>query len=293
MNLFKELFGNMENLLNVFLTFDYSKLLLSFLFISVMYLIHFAFVTFKYKRILEKTFIEIKKINIEATLVNKRKHWLRVYFIIFLFVSFLVISKDNLNLVLPLLSALAVISILSLKEQLNNIFLGILFKSTISTTIYEGMMFYFRDKPNEVCKICKVNLFKTIYKNDRTGRLHSIENKFLNESNILHKVLRNLDYVEYKYIIKSDYDIEKYIEINKVLLEKYILSINEDYNKDLKENIFDLKFKFNSAPYLKPFYMINLEYKNKDEIQILIELTTYDYDYDNYLEDYLKYKPKI
>lgn len=293
MNLFKELFGNMENLLNVFLTFDYSKLLLSFLFISVIYLIHFAFVTFKYKRILEKTFIEIKKINIEATLVNKRKHWLRVYFIIFLFVSFLVISKDNLNLVLPLLSALAVISILSLKEQLNNIFLGVLFKSTISTTIYEGMMFYFRDKPNEVCKICKVNLFKTIYKNDRTGRLHSIENKFLNESNILHKVLRSLDYVEYKYIIKSDYDIEKYIEINKMLLEKYILSINEDYNKDLKENIFDLKFKFNSAPYLKPFYTINLEYKNKDEIQILIELTTYNYDYDNYLEDYLKYKPKI
>lgn len=200
--------------------------------------------------------------------------------------------KDNLNIILPVVTAVIVLFIISLKEQLNNIFLGILFKSSISTTIHEGMYFYFKETPNEVCKIVKVNLFKTIYKNEKTGKLLSIENKQLNEMKLVHKVLKNLDYIQFNFIVKNDYDLDRYIKKLKVKLEDYINSSNVEI-KELKENIFILKEKYNSVPYLKPFYEIDIKYTSKEEISIFLNITIYNYNYDNYLEDFLYFRPKL
>lgn len=291
MGILQDLFKNIEMLFLSLHTLDYSKLILFLGTFILIYLIHFLFLNRKYKKQINKANVELKRINLEATLSTKKQNLFYFYFYSFLFVSFLYLMKDNLAIILPILSAVTIIFILSLKEQLNNIFLGILYKSSITTTIYEGMLFYFKEHPNDICKIVKVNLFKSIYKNERTGRLHSIENKNLNNENLMHKVLDDLDYVEFSYILKYDDDIEKYISKTKEKLDDYLSGINFNLS-NLKNNIFQIKMKYNSAPYLKPFYDINLSYKSKDEIIVVISLTTYNYNYDDYLEDFLKYRPK-
>ena len=179
-----------------------------------------------------------------------------------------------------------------MKEQLNNMFLGFSYKSAISTTIYEGMEFYFKNKPNEICKVTKVNLFKTIYKNEMSGQLFSLENKALNELEIIHKVVKDLDYVEFKYIVKSDYPFEEYVKETKEKLNNYINIIEVDF-KTLRETILSLKSNYNSTPFLKPFYKIDIEFDTKEDVIIKLKLTTYKYNYNNYLDDFLKFRPKV
>lgn len=291
MNIIKNLFTDLENLLNLLNNFDYTKLLLLTIILAIIYLINIILVNKYYKPRINKTKIELKKINLEATLNNKRQYLLKIYLILFLFISFFIIFKNNLTVIIPILSALILISLFSMKEQLNNIFLGLSYKSSISTTIYEGMEFYFKEKPNEVCKVTKVNLFKTIYKNQITGQLFSIENRVLNEIEIIHKVIKNLDYIEFKYVVKNDYPLEEYIKETRENLNKYINKVDVDF-KTLRETILSLKSKYNTTPFLKPFYKIDVEFDLKEEVIIKLKLTTYKYNYDRYLDDLLKFRPK-
>ena len=240
---------------------------------------------------INKTQIELKKINLEAKLNIIKINLIKIYLGAFLFISFLIISKNNLTVIIPVLSALILILLFSIKEQLNNIFLGLAFKSSILTTIYEGMEFYFKDKPNETCKITKINLFKSIYKNKMSGQLLSIENKALNEKEIIHKAIPDLDYIEFKYVVGSSYDIENYVEKIKNELTGHINVISVDF-KTLREIVFSLKSKYNTTPSLKPFYSINISSEAKDELIIQIKLTTYQYNYENYLDDFLKFRPR-
>lgn len=291
MNIIKNLFTDLENLLNLLNNFDYTKLLLLTIILAIIYLINIILVNKYYKPRINKTKIELKKINLEATLNNKRQYLLKIYLILFLFISFFIIFKNNLTVIIPILSALILISLFSMKEQLNNIFLGLSYKSSISTTIYEGMEFYFKEKPNEICKVTKVNLFKTIYKNQMTGQLFSLENRVLNEIEIIHKVIKNLDYIEFKYVVKNDYPLEEYIKETRENLNKYINKVDVDF-KTLRETILSLKSKYNTTPFLKPFYKIDVEFDLKEEVIIKLKLTTYKYNYDRYLDDLLKFRPK-
>lgn len=291
MNILKNLFTDLEVLLNFLTGFDYSKLILLVITMLIVYVIHIIVLNKYYKIKINKTKIELKKINLEATLNNKRQYLLKIYFIIFSFISFFIISENNLTVIIPVLSALILISLFSMKEQLNNIFLGLAFKSSVLTTIYEGMEFYFKEKPNEICKITKVNLFKTIYKNEMTGKLFSIENRVLNETEIIHKVVDSLDYIEFKYTVKSDYPLEEYIEKTKVSLSEYVDTVDVDF-KTLRETILSLRSKYNTTPFLKPFYTIDIDFDIKEDVIIKLKLTTYKYNYDNYLEDLLKFRPK-
>lgn len=291
MNIIKNLFTDLENLLNLLNNFDYSKLILLAIILSIVFLINNIILNRYHKPKISRTKIELKKINLEAALNNKRQALFKIYLILFLVISFLIISKNNLTIIIPILSALILVSLFSMKEQLNNMFLGFSYKSSISTTIHEGMEFYFKERPNEVCKITKVNLFKTIYKNEMTGQLLSLENKLLNETEIIHKVIRILDYVEFKYVVRNDYPLEEYIKETKRSLNKYINKIDVDF-KTLRETILSLKLKYNSTPFLKPFYKIDVEFGMKEEITIRLKLTTYKYNYDNYLDDLLKFRPK-
>lgn len=292
MNVIKKLFTDLESLLNLLVDFDYSKLILLAIILSIIYLINNIILNKYYKPGINKTKIELKKINLEAALYKKRKYLLKTYLILFIIISFFVISKNNLSIIIPILSAFILISLFSMKEQLNNMFLGFSYKSAISTTIYEGMEFYFKNKPNEICKVTKVNLFKTIYKNEMSGQLFSLENKALNELEIIHKVVKDLDYVEFKYIVKSDYPFEEYIKETKEKLNNYINIIEVDF-KTLRETILSLKSKYNSTPFLKPFYKIDIEFDTKEDVIIKLKLTTYKYNYNNYLDDFLKFRPKV
>ena len=292
MNVIKKLFTDLESLLNLLVDFDYSKLILLAIILSIIYLINNIILNKYYKPGINKTKIELKKINLEAALYKKRKYLLKTYLILFIIISFFVISKNNLSIIIPILSAFILISLFSMKEQLNNMFLGFSYKSAISTTIYEGMEFYFKNKPNEICKVTKVNLFKTIYKNEMSGQLFSLENKALNELEIIHKVVKDLDYVEFKYIVKSDYPFEEYIKETKEKLNNYINIIEVDF-KTLRETILSLKSKYNSTPFLKPFYKIDIEFDTKEDVIIKLKLTTYKYNYKNYLDDFLKFRPKV
>lgn len=292
MNIIKKLFTDLESLLSLLVDFDYSKLILLAIILSIIYLINNIILNKYYKPGINKTKIELKKINLEAALYKKRKYLLKTYLILFIIISFFVISKNNLSIIIPILSAFILISLFSMKEQLNNMFLGFSYKSAISTTIYEGMEFYFKNKPNEICKVTKVNLFKTIYKNEMSGQLFSLENKALNELEIIHKVVKDLDYVEFKYIVKSDYPFEEYIKETKEKLNNYINIIEVDF-KTLRETILSLKSKYNSTPFLKPFYKIDIEYDTKEDVIIKLKLTTYKYNYNNYLDDFLKFRPKV
>ncbi len=292
MNVIKKLFTDLESLLSLLVDFDYSKLILLAIILSIIYLINNIILNKYYKPGINKTKIELKKINLEAALYKKRKYLLKTYLILFIIISFFVISKNNLSIIIPILSAFILISLFSMKEQLNNMFLGFSYKSAISTTIYEGMEFYFKNKPNEICKVTKVNLFKTIYKNEMSGQLFSLENKALNELEIIHKVVKDLDYVEFKYIVKSDYPFEEYIKETKEKLNNYINIIEVDF-KTLRETILSLKSKYNSTPFLKPFYKIDIEFDTKEDVIIKLKLTTYKYNYNNYLDDFLKFRPKV
>ena len=292
MNVIKKLFTDLESLLNLLVDFDYSKLILLAIILSIIYLINNIILNKYYKLGINKTKIELKKINLEAALYKKRKYLLKTYLILFIIISFFVISKNNLSIIIPILSAFILISLFSMKEQLNNMFLGFSYKSAISTTIYEGMEFYFKNKPNEICKVTKVNLFKTIYKNEMSGQLFSLENKALNELEIIHKVVKDLDYVEFKYIVKSDYPFEEYVKETKEKLNNYINIIEVDF-KTLRETILSLKSKYNSTPFLKPFYKIDIEFDTKEDVIIKLKLTTYKYNYNNYLDDFLKFRPKV
>ena len=292
MNVIKKLFTDLESLLNLLVDFDYSKLILLAIILSIIYLINNIILNKYYKPGINKTKIELKKINLEAALYKKRKYLLKTYLILFIIISFFVISKNNLSIIIPILSAFILISLFSMKEQLNNMFLGFSYKSAISTTIYEGMEFYFKNKPNEICKVTKVNLFKTIYKNEMSGQLFSLENKALNELEIIHKVVKDLDYVEFKYIVKSDYPLEEYVKETKEKLNNYVNIIEVDF-KTLRETILSLKSKYNSTPFLKPFYKIDIEFDTKEDVIIKLKLTTYKYNYNNYLDDFLKFRPKV
>ena len=292
MNVIKKLFTDLESLLSLLVDFDYSKLILLAIILSIIYLINNIILNKYYKPGINKTKIELKKINLEAALYKKRKYLLKTYLILFIIISFFVISKNNLSIIIPILSAIILISLFSMKEQLNNMFLGFSYKSAISTTIYEGMEFYFKNKPNEICKVTKVNLFKTIYKNEMSGQLFSLENKALNELEIIHKVVKDLDYVEFKYIVKSDYPFEEYVKETKEKLNNYINIIEVDF-KTLRETILSLKSKYNSTPFLKPFYKIDIEFDTKEDVIIKLKLTTYKYNYNNYLDDFLKFRPKV
>ncbi|AXH12547.1 hypothetical protein [Halarcobacter bivalviorum] len=291
MNVLKNLFTDLENLFSIFNDFDYSKLILLTITMTIVYLIN-IFVLHRYhKNKINKTQIELKRINLEANLNLKKQNLSKLYIAIFLFISFLIISNNNLALIIPVLSALILILLFSIKEQLNNIFLGLAYKSSILTTIYEGMEFYFKEKPNEICKITKVNLFKTIYKNEMTGQLLSLENKVLNEKEIIHKTVSDLDYIEFKYTVSNDFDLEPYIEKTKETLIEYINAIDVDF-KTLRETILSLKSKYNATPSLKPFYTIDVSFDTKEDMTIKIKLTTYQYNYDNYLDDLLRFRPK-
>lgn len=292
MNIIKKLFTDLESLLSLLVDFDYSKLILLAIILSIVYLINNIILNKYYKPSIKKTKIELKKINLEATLYQKRKYLLKIYLILFIILSFFIISKNNLSIIIPILSAFILISLFSMKEQLNNIFLGFFYRSAIPTTIHEGMEFYFKNKPNEICKITKVNLFKTIYKNEMSGQLFSLENKSLNELEIIHKVVKDLDYVEFKYIVKSDYPLEEYVKEIKEELNNYINTIEVDF-KTLRETILSLKSKYNSTPFLKPFYKIDIEFDTKEDVVIKLKLTTYKYNYNNYLDDLLKFRPKV
>lgn len=291
MNIIKKLFMDLESLLSLLINFDYSKLILLSIILLITYLINNIILNKYYKPSIKKTKIELKKINLEATLYQKRKYLLKIYLILFIILSFFIISKNNLSIIIPILSAFILISLFSMKEQLNNIFLGFFYRSAIPTTIHEGMEFYFKNKPNEICKITKVNLFKTIYKNEMSGQLFSLENKALNELEIIHKVVKDLDYVEFKYIVKSDYPLEEYVKDIKEELNNYINAIEVDF-KTLREAILSLKSKYNSTPFLKPFYKIDIEFDTKEDVVIKLKLTTYKYNYNNYLDDLLKFRPK-
>ena len=51
-------------------------------------------------------------------------------------------------------------------------------------------------------------------------------------------------------------------------------------------------FAYNTTPFLKPFYKIDVEFDLKEEVIIKLKLTTYKYNYDRYLDDLLKFRPK-
>jgi len=291
MNVLKNLFTDLENLFSLLNDFDYSKLILLTFTTIIVYAINILILNRYHKNKINKTQIELKKINLEANLNLKKQNLSKLYLAVYLFISFLIISNNNLALIVPVLSALILILLFSIKEQLNNIFLGLAYKSSILTTIYEGMEFYFKDRPNEVCKISKINLFKTIYKNKMTGQLLSLENKVLNEKEIIHKVITDLDYVEFKYTINSNYPIDAYIEETKEILIEYVNAIDVDF-KTLRETVLSLKSKYNTTPSLKPFYTIDVSFNTKEELTISIKLTTYQYNYENYLDDLLKFRPK-
>lgn len=292
MNILKDLFRDLEKLLNLLNDFDYSKLILLTITLFMVYVVHIIILGRYYKLKINKSKITLKKINLEATVNNKKQNILKIYLALFFFVSFLIISNNNLAVIIPVLSAVILISLFSMKEQLNNIFLGLAYKSSITTTLYEGMEFYLKEKPNEVCKITKVNLFKSIYRNEMTGQLVSIENSVLNEIEIIHKAVKDMDYLEFKYIVPHDYPLEEYIEETKEKLNSLVEKVDVDFDI-LRQTILSLKSKYNTTPFLKPFYTLDLQFDIKEGILIKINVTTYKYEYSNYLDDLLRLRPQL
>ena len=96
---------------------------------------------------------------------------------------------------------------------------------------------------------------------------------------------------ETPYFLTQDI-IRDYVEEVKKTLDEYITAVEIDF-KTLRETILSLKSKYNTTPYLKPFYRIDIEFDVVDGIIIILKLSTYKYNYDNYLDDLLKLRPKV
>lgn len=88
MNVLKTLFSDLENFLALLNDFDYSKLILLMLTILVIYLIHILILTRYHKAKINKTQIELKRINLEANLNVKKRNLLKIYIGAFLFYLF-------------------------------------------------------------------------------------------------------------------------------------------------------------------------------------------------------------
>ncbi|GAB1464727.1 hypothetical protein MASR2M54_02270 [Aliarcobacter cryaerophilus] len=71
MNVIKKLFTDLESLLSLLVDFDYSKLILLAIILSIIYLINNIILNKYYKPGINKTKIELKKINLEAALYKK------------------------------------------------------------------------------------------------------------------------------------------------------------------------------------------------------------------------------
>lgn len=290
MGFIKDFYLNFEQLLASLLTFDYSKVVFILIFFIVSLIIHLNIEKKSTKRYLRGLNIEIKRINAEANYKNKKRTIIKVYGFVFMFCSLMLIMIDNLAIFIPVITGVIVLSLFSLREQLNNIFLGIMFKSPFQTTIHEGLEFYFLNNPNNSFKIVKINLFKSILKSDKTGKLESIENKKLNTLPLVIKPLKQLDYISFSYIVDNNLNIKEYEERVKNFIKKQSKIDEFDFSL-YRQIIFDLKEKYNSIPYLKPFYYIDLIQKDKDNIEIVVNLSIYDYNMENYPNDFFYLNP--
>ena len=80
MNIIKKLFTDLESLLNLLVDFDYSKLILLAIILSIIYLINNIILNKYYKPGINKTKIELKKINLEAALYKKKEIFIKNIF---------------------------------------------------------------------------------------------------------------------------------------------------------------------------------------------------------------------
>ena len=259
----------------------------------IAYYIHRYLLGKKFKlRIAEANTQKFKKFNLETEYMVKKKMLKNSYLILYLSAAVLIVLRDNINLLMPVLSGLVLVFIFAIRELLNNFILGVFFKSSLTTTVSEGMIFSFADAPNNVLEVVKINLFKTIIKNKTSGRLESIENNELNKRQLIHRPLREQDYISFRYIVGSAFNIEGYIFNLRKDLDEMVRSSKIEFEA-IKNSIYLIKSRFGHSPHLKPFYKIDLKYLNKNEIEINIELTIYNYDNSNYLKDFLKFKPNL
>lgn len=289
MNFLKELFINLETLIVNFFFIDFKLTLFYIFLLTFLYILHIFILRKKMKKDMNG-YTEFKKLNIETSYQARKKDLLMIYLTILSLLIFTTIFQKNMNIFLPVITGIIIILIFSLKEQLNNIFLGLLFKSSFGTTIHEGMYFYFKDKPNEFYKIVKINILKCIIKNEKKGYLESIEHKDLNSLNLIHKPMKSLDYISFKYIIGNKIDLLRYKEQVQKVFNSYEQEI--EYG-EIKKEVISIKERFKVAPYLRPSFEIDVLYKSKLEIEITVLFTVYHYDFDKYLEDFILLKPKV
>lgn len=286
MNFLKDLFSNMNTLMLEGFQIPLTYLLSYFIFLSLIYLLHVKYLKKNLNKNIKEA-NELKKVHLETTYQAKKRDLFVIYVGIFIFLIIATTFKNHLNIFLPVLSGIIIILIFSLKEQLNNIFLGILFKSSLGTTIQEGMLFYFKDR-FETYEIIKINIFKTIIKNKETGFLESIENNILNLANIIHKPFKGLDYVEFQYFIPAKTNLVKYQE----KVEKEFLKFKTEINfNDLRKEMISVKEKFRTTPHLRPFFKIKVIPKSKIETEIRLTISVYEYDQKRYIQDYEKFRP--
>lgn len=288
MNFLKELFFNIEALILNFFYIDFKITFFYTFILACIYILHINILRRNMKKKLAQS-SDFKKLNIETSYQARKKDLIVIYISILILLTFTTIFKENMHIFLPVISGILIILIFSLKEQLNNIFLGLLFKSSFKTTIHEGMLFYFKDRPNEPFELVKINALKSIIKNEKTGILESIEHKEINSLMMIHKPLNSLDYVTFTYLVGQKFDVIKYKEQVEKVFESFKTEV--DYT-GIKKEVISIKERFKVAPYLKPSYYISVKYNTKIEMEIKVIFSIYNYNYNSYLEDFVKLKPK-
>lgn len=232
------------------------------------------------------TKLEIKKLE------NKRI----LIMLTIVFVALFLLIK-NFSVLTSILSIMSFMIMMSAKDQVSNIIIGISIKLPfLNTTIQEGQIIKLKNIGKSPLKILKVKIFKTLLLDLNTEEIISIQNTDLISNIIYHSPVKEFDIVSYEYIIDAEM-----FPVNEKPLTVYLSQITaeelatakqtENSNKihyDLKKIVGYIKHEYEYYPSIKNNLKIKYEFIDSKQIRVEIKMKRFFYEYKNYNEEYMK-----
>lgn len=263
------------------------------------YLIIFASITmalFVFLKLNSKVFDYLQKKNKETQeiteleiqkLKNKQK-----LITLFILIVFALIFTKNFSILMSVLSIMSIMILMSAKEQVSNIIVGIVIKMPFfNTSLKEGETIHVLDLNKHPFKILKVKIFKTFLLDLNTEEVISIQNTDLISNAVFHNPVTVFDVIQFEYILDSgsffnnEEKVGEYIK--KITAEETI-----DYN-ELKKMIGYVKHQYEYFPSIKNNFKIHYEFIDSKQVRVTVKMKRFGYNYKNYNKEYVEIYKKL
>lgn len=221
------------------------------------------------------TKLEIKRLQTNQILIG-----------IAIFIIFFIVLMKNFSIFMSILSIMSFMIIMSAKEQVSNIIVGLSMKIPfIKTTMNEGQIIRLKSINNDPFKILKIKLFKTLILDMNTEEIISIQNTDLISQNVYHNPVKEFDIINYEYIICSEQ-----FPVNESKIKEYLMELSKNEViefSDLRKMVGYIKYEYEYFPSLKNNLNIKYTFLNSKEIKVEIETKRFNYNYQNYNKEYV------